>query len=76
MNKPISLQNQLACAQRELAKRQRCYPKWIREGKLKQPVADYELKAQEAIVSTLEKLCSLEETTNWMLAKVKEKNET
>lgn len=76
MNKPISLQNQLACAQRELAKRQRCYPKWVREGKLKQPIADYEISAMSAIVASLEKLVGLDETTQWMLAKAKEKNET
>lgn len=66
MNKPVSLTNQLKAAQRELAKRERMYPRWVREGKLKAPVADHEIRSMEAIVLTLEKLIALDETTQAM----------
>jgi hypothetical protein len=72
MTKPITLQNQLTAARRELEKRLRCYPRWVIQGKLKQPVADYELAVQAAIIATLEKLVGLEETTAWMKSRVNE----
>ena len=72
--KPISLKNQLACAQRELGKRERNYPKWIRDGKLNPHVAEHEIAAMTAIVVNLEKLCGLEETTVAMKADYRAKH--
>ena len=52
----ISLTEQIAEAQRELALRRKCYPQWIKSGKLDMTTAHYQLQAMEAIVRTLQKL--------------------
>jgi hypothetical protein len=49
----ISLAEQLAEAQRELALRRKCYPQWIKSGKLDAGDAYHQLQAMEAIVRTL-----------------------
>lgn len=41
------------CAQRELQKRRQHYPAWVREGKLKQTVADNQIAMMEAIYRVL-----------------------
>lgn len=72
--KTVTLKNQLACAQRELAKRERMYPKWIREGRLNPHVAEHEIAAMAHICQTLEKLVGLEETTVQMKADYRAKH--
>jgi hypothetical protein len=52
----ITLDEQIAEAQRELALRRKCYPQWIKSGKLDMTTAPYQLQAMEAIVKTLERL--------------------
>ena len=49
----ISLAEQLAEAQRELALRRKCYPQWIKSGKLDAGDAYHQLQAMEAFVRTL-----------------------
>jgi len=57
MNPPtVSLGEQFDCAVRELDKRQRLYPRWVKEGKLNELKAQREIDAMEAIVRTLDKL--------------------
>jgi len=46
----ISNADKLACAQRELAMRQAAYPRWIREGKMKEAKAAWEIAVMQAIV--------------------------
>jgi hypothetical protein len=52
----ITLAEQIAEAQRELALRRSCYPAWVKSGKLDAGDAYYRLQAQEAIVRTLQRL--------------------
>ena len=52
----ITLAEQIAEAQRELALRKRCYPAWVKSGKLDTGAAKYQLLVQEEIVRTLMRL--------------------
>ena len=52
----ISLAEQIAEAQRELALRKKCYPAWVKSGKLDAGAAKYQILVQEAIVRTLMRL--------------------
>jgi hypothetical protein len=52
----ITLEEQIAEAQRELALRRQCSPQWIKRGKLDAGDAYYQLQAMEAIVKTLTRL--------------------
>jgi hypothetical protein len=55
-NKLITLAEQIAEAQRELALRRKMYPQWVKSGKLDAGDAKYQLQVQEAIVRTLMRL--------------------
>jgi len=52
----ISLTEQIAEAQRELALRKKCYPAWVKGGKLDAGDATYQILVQEEIVRTLRRL--------------------
>lgn len=39
----VSLEDQLACVDRELAMRRKVYPRWVKNGKLTQAAADLEI---------------------------------
>jgi hypothetical protein len=52
----ITLQDQIAEAQRELALRRTCYPKWIKAGKLDEGEAKWQIRVQAEIVRTLLRL--------------------
>ena len=49
----ITLEEQIAEAQRELALRERAYPGWVKSGRLSMDDAYHRLAAQRAIVATL-----------------------
>jgi hypothetical protein len=49
----ITLDEQIAEAQRELALRRACYPAWVKNGKLDAGEAKYQLLCQQEIVRTL-----------------------
>ena len=49
----ISLAEQIAEAQRELALRKQCYPAWVKSGKLDAGDATYQIRVMEAMVRTL-----------------------
>ena len=53
MSDPVSLADQIACAKRESALRQRVYPAWVKSGRMKQADADREIARMNAIVQTL-----------------------
>jgi len=61
-----SLSDQLQCARRELALRQRVYPCWVRQGRLTREKAQHETECMDAIVSMLEKARRLEEVSQEM----------
>ena len=48
----ITLDEQIAEAQRELALRRKCYPAWVKSGKLDAGEAYDRLQAMDAIVKT------------------------
>ena len=52
----ITLAEQIAEARRELALRRKCYPQWIKSGKLDSQDAYHQLQCMEAIVRTLMRL--------------------
>src|SRR5262245_28618226 len=52
----ITLAEQIAEAQRELALRKKCYPAWVKSGKLDAGEAKYQILVQEEIVRTLMRL--------------------
>ena len=52
----ITLVEQIQEAQRELALRRKCYPHWIKAGRLHAGEAYHQLQAMAAIVSTLQRL--------------------
>jgi len=52
----IPLEEQIQCAQLELEKRRKFYPKWVREGRKNQMIADREIAAMEAIIETLKQV--------------------
>ena len=52
----ITLDEQIAEAQRELALRRKLYPAWVKSGKLDAGEAYHQLQAMQAIVRTLQRL--------------------
>jgi hypothetical protein len=52
----ISLAEQIAEGQRELALRRTCYPQWIKRGKLDPGDAQYQIRVMVEIVRTLLRL--------------------
>ena len=54
----ISLAEQIAEAERELALRRKCYPAWVQSGKLAHEDAYHQLQCMEAIIKTLLRLAA------------------
>jgi hypothetical protein len=52
----VPLADQIKCARRELAMRERVYPKWVRDGRMTRDAADRETAAMQAIIATLQAL--------------------
>ncbi|HUC70346.1 MAG TPA: hypothetical protein VMS01_04060 [Stellaceae bacterium] len=44
---------QIACVKREIALRERVYPKWVAGGRMKQEAADRELTTMRAVLATM-----------------------
>lgn len=53
---PVTLQDMIECAKREVGMRKRVYPAWVEKGKMKPEKAALEIERMEAIVRTLEAL--------------------
>jgi hypothetical protein len=49
----ITLKRQIACVRRELAMRQKAYPKWVLGMRMSQAEADEEIAAMQAVHDTL-----------------------
>lgn len=52
----VSLEQQIACVERELGLRRKVYPVWIEKKKMKEDKATYEIDAMEAVLNTLNDL--------------------
>ena len=50
----ITTEQKIACIKREIAMRQRVYPRWVDTGKMKQEKADHEIDAMLAILRDYE----------------------
>lgn len=50
----ISIEDQVACIDRELRYRRRVYPRWVEAGKMTQRKADEELSRMDAVLATLQ----------------------
>jgi hypothetical protein len=49
----VNLNDLLACCRRELAFRQRCYPKWVAKGTLNEKKAEKELELMQSVCDFL-----------------------
>lgn len=55
-----TLDLQLAAVRREIAMRKNVYPKWVKDGRMKQEKADSEIAAMQAVHDTLDTLRKLQ----------------
>lgn len=61
MARVIDLNQQIQCVRREIAMRQSAYPRWVKEGRMKQAKATEEIEAMQAVESTLVELINNQE---------------
>ena len=52
----VTLKDQIICIEREISMRQRVYPRWVEDGRMKQAKADAEIRTMQAVLSTLKSL--------------------
>lgn len=52
----ITIEEQIACVERELGMRVKSYPRWVKGGKLIQAAADEELARMRAVLLTLQRV--------------------
>lgn len=52
----ISIKDQIACAKRELAMREKVYPRWVAAGRMSPEKSQKEILAMRAIIETLEEI--------------------
>ncbi len=52
----ITIDEQIAEVKREIAMRNKVYPKWIEAGSLQKPKADFQILAMEAVLISLNEL--------------------
>ncbi|GIK83052.1 MAG: hypothetical protein BroJett024_41570 [Alphaproteobacteria bacterium] len=52
----VALADQIACVRRELAMRQRVYPRWVSAGKMTQADSDREITTMIAVLATLQEV--------------------
>lgn len=55
---PIPLAAQIDCVRREIAMRERVYPRWVAASKMKAGKADQEIEAMRAVLHTLEQFAA------------------
>jgi len=52
----IPLKKQIQCVAREIKMRERCYPRWVRQGRMKEAEAQRELERMRAVLHTLQEV--------------------
>ena len=50
---PPTLDDEIACVRREIQYRERVYPRWVAEGKMKPDAADRQLALMRAVLGRL-----------------------
>jgi len=56
-----TIDEQIKCAERELAMRERCYPRWIEQDRMRLDKAEHETACMRDIVATLKKVRDCEQ---------------
>jgi hypothetical protein len=56
----VSLEEQLACVDREISMRERVYARWVAEKRMTQKTADKEIEGMRAVRETLKQVQSTE----------------
>ena len=51
-----SIDLQIKCVAREIAMRERVYPKWVEAGRMKLDMAEREIATMKAVIETLKKV--------------------
>lgn len=51
--RPVTLEEQIACVEREIGMRTRVYPRWVGLGKMTPAKSEWEIAAMEAVLNTL-----------------------
>lgn len=59
MRSRFSLQEQIACVKREIAFRERVYPRWVVDRKMSQNRADTELGCMRAVLESLQRMTAM-----------------
>ena len=52
----IDIYEQIKCVEREIAMRERAYPRWVSQGKITQAKADQEINTMKKVRETLKSL--------------------
>lgn len=53
---PVPLLEQMLCVQREIAMRERVFPRMVASGKMKQRMAEREITVMRAVLETLRRM--------------------
>lgn len=56
MANQFTFKQQIECVEREIAMRERVYPNWVAQGKLRQEKANYQIGCMRAVLRSLESL--------------------
>lgn len=56
MSAPVELEKQIECVRREIAFRERLYPRWVESNRINPVRAEHELKCMRAVLETLLKV--------------------
>ena len=60
----ITIEQMIACVEREIGMRERVYPRWVEQKKLLQATADQELARMRAVLDLLMSI-KLDRAQNW-----------
>lgn len=52
----IPIEQQIQCVAREIKMRERCYPRWVAQGRLKEADAQREIERMRAVLHTLQEV--------------------
>lgn len=52
----IPIEKQIQCVAREIKMRERCYPRWVKQGRMKEAEAQRELERMRAVLHTLQEV--------------------
>lgn len=52
----VPIEKQIQCVAREIKMRERCYPRWVRQGRMTEKQATDELERMRAVLHTLQEV--------------------